>query len=111
MNTELQELAALALRNAFWTESSAVANKFLKAAEGLDAPAQEMQMDDMTGIYGRDCMAESDMILNIWVKNECGSIGYETIAEALKDDEATEVHLCGKKVFERCDGEWRFLSE
>ena len=51
MDEELKQLAALALRNAFWSDFSALANKYLEAATGLDVDAQERQMGDMTSIY------------------------------------------------------------
>lgn len=114
MDEELKELAALALRNAFWKDFSALANKYLKAAKGLDTDSQEMQMGEMTSIYGRDTKAEGDVFLNIWTQNgesKFATTGHETILEALEHDPATEVHLRGEQVFERRNGEWYFTGD
>lgn len=111
MDEELKQLAALALRNAFWHDFSALANKYLEAAKGLDTDAQELQMGEMTSIYGRDTEAEGDVSLNIWTQNgesKFATTRHETILEAIEHEPATEVHLCGKKVFEKRDGEWYF---
>lgn len=114
MDEELKELAALALRNAFWRDFSALVNKYLEAADGLDIATQEMQMSDMTSIYGRDTKAASDVFLNIWTQNgesTFATTGHNTILEALEYEPATEIHLRGKKVFERRDGEWYFIYD
>ena len=114
MDEELKQLAALALRNAFWQDFSALANKYLEAAKGLDVNAQEMEMGEITSIYGRDDEAESDVSLNIWTQNgesKFATTGHETILEALEHKQATEVHLRGEKVFERRDGEWYFTGD
>lgn len=111
MDEELKQLAALALRNAFWHDFSALANKYLEAAAGLDIATQEGQMSELTSIYGRDTDAKGDVSLNIWTQNgesKLATTGHETIIEALEYELATEVHLCGDKVFEKRDGEWYF---
>lgn len=113
MDEELKELAGLALRNAFWEDFSALVNKYLEAAKGLDVEAQEMQMGEMTSIYGRDTEAEDDVFLNIWTQNgesKLATTGHGTILEALEHEPATEVHLRGKQVFKRRDGEWYFTG-
>jgi len=113
MNDELKQLAALALRNAFWKDFSALVNKYLDAAKGLDTNTQEMQMGEMTSIYGRDTEAEGDVFLNIWTQNgesKFATTGHERLLEALEHEPATEVHLRGKKVFELRDGEWYFTD-
>lgn len=113
MDEELKQLAALALRNAFWHDFSSLANKYIEAAGGLDVASQEMQMGEMTSIYGRDTEAKGDVFLNIWTQNgesKFATTGHETILKALEHEPATEVHLCGKKVFERRNGEWYFIG-
>lgn len=114
MDKELKELAALALRNAFWLDFSALVNKYLEAAEGLDVTLQEMQMGELTSIYGRDYQATGDVFLNIWTQDgetKFFQPGHETILDALEQEGASEVHLRGKKVFERRDDEWYLLGE
>lgn len=113
MDEELKELAALALRNAFWNDFSALVNKYLKAAKGLDIDDQEMMMGELTSIYGRNTEATDDTSLNIWTQNggfASDTTGHETLVEALEYEPATEVWLQGKKVFERRNGEWYFAG-
>ena len=112
MDSELEQLAALALRNAFWRDFSALCNKYLKACAGLNIDNQESQMGELTSIYGRDTEIEGDVQLNIWT---CGGglldgDGHETMIEALKRDMATEIYIAGEKVFERAAGEWYFVG-
>ena len=114
VDDELKELAALALLNAFWHDFSALANKYLEAAKGLDTDTQEMQMGEMTSIYGRDTDAKDDVSLNIWTQNgesKFATTRHETIVEALEHEPAIEVYLCGEQVCERCDGEWCFTGD
>lgn len=114
MEEELRELAALALRNAFWRDFSALVNKYLEAAEGLDIDAQERMMGNMTSIYGRDTEADTaDVPFNLWTRNgesKWATTGHEHILATLEMPEATEVHLQGRKVFERRASGWYFLE-
>lgn len=115
---ELKELAALALRNAFWLDFSALVNNYLALAKGLDTDLLEMQMGEMTSVYGRDEDAkDSDLFLNLWTANTVtkdtfsnGNTSHETIVAALEFEPAYEVHLRGLKVFEKRDGEWFFTG-
>lgn len=107
MDEELEQLAALTLCNAFWADFSALCNKYLEAAEGLDVQDVEMQMGELTSIYGRDGEADTSSVsLGIWTRGPYGTNGHETIVEALEFDAATEVNVQGRRVFERIDGEW-----
>lgn len=76
---------------------------------------QEMQMGEMTSIYGRNNGEDTtDVTLNIWTQNgesKFATTGHETILGALEHKPATEVHLRGKKVFERRDGGWYFTGD
>lgn len=112
MDDELKELAALVLRNAFWEDFSALVNRYLEAAEGLDVEDQEMLMGEMTSVYGRDELAQSRVPLSI----QSAGPGYtnfthKTIAGALRQTRANQVFLQGQKVFERKDGEWFFVGD
>ena len=113
MNTEIKELAALALRNAFWLDFSALVNDYLKASEGLcDLALQETQMCKLTSVYGRDTKADSDTFIVIWVRvNEYRTCGCSSLMEALENEDAVEIHLQGAKIFERRDGEWYFVGD
>jgi hypothetical protein len=113
MDEELKQLAALALRNAFWHDFSALTNKFLAAAEGLDVELQAMQMAELTSVFGRDVDADSDAFLNIYTcdgYSSSATTAHSTLAEALNYAPATKVYLCGEQVFEKRDGEWYFLG-
>ena len=113
LDPEIKSLAALSLRNAFWHDFSGLVNTYLQAAEGLDASWQDIQMGELTSIYGRDMDAEIDLSLNIWTL--CGSPfntpNHETLFEALAHEPATEVWLRGEKVFEKREGEWFYVEE
>ena len=109
-NEEVREIAALALRNAFWHDFSALCNTYIKAAEGLDVPDQEAMLGELTNIYGRDKSAVTDEAIGIYTlwrnKRTCG---HATMAEALEQAEADEIYLQSKKVLKRRDGEWYFV--
>ena len=113
MYEEIKELAALALRNAFWTDFSALVNKYMEASDGLyDLVLQEARIGELTSVYGRDTEADSDASINIWVKiNDYRTCGCSSLAEALEIGEAVEIHLQGTKIFERRDGEWYYAGD
>lgn len=111
MDEEIRQLAIVALKNNFYNDFSALVNLYIDVAKGLaqDEDDFEMQLGDMTSVYGRDDDANmTDIYVNIYVlygsKNH--SIGYETLAEALNDKKATEIFLDGKRIFIRKDNEW-----
>lgn len=116
MDDEIKELAALALRNAFWYDFSALVNNYLAASEGVDVTRdQEQMLCDTANVYDRDTSAEdSETRPIIWTQNGEGrfsTTGHDTMLEALEFDRATEVHLQGKKIFERRNGEWYFVAQ
>lgn len=108
IDDELKDLAALALRNAFWLDFSRLVNSYLKASEGLDVD-QQMLMDEMTSIYGcKQIDAENEHISILSGKdNELSS--HKTILEALESEGATEVYVSGEKVFEKRSGDWMWF--
>lgn len=112
MDEELKQLAALALRNAFWKDFSGLVNKYLEASDGLEIPDQVYLMSELTNIYCRDMTAPFDGFLNIYstgpTYRDCG---HESLMEALEYSKASEVFLQGSKVFERRDGEWHFVVD
>lgn len=111
IDDELKQLAALALRNAFWQDFSALVNKYLEAAAELDVTTQESMMGEMTSIYGRSTEAKGAEPVNIWTRRANGhTAGHRTILEALEHTEAIEVHIEAKKVFERQNGTWRYVG-
>lgn len=112
MDEELKQLAALALRNAFWKDFSGLVNKYLEASWGLDTAQQEQMMGEMTSVYGRDYAEPFDGFVNIYstgpTYRDCG---HDSLVEALEYSKAHEVYLQGRKVFERRQGEWCFVGD
>jgi hypothetical protein len=111
---EISQLALLALRNSFWKDFSALCNTYLTAAEGLDVTAQEMQMGELTSIYGRDvAVLTSDIKLRIWTVNTVykDEVTYHpTMEQALQDGSAAAIYVQNKKVFERRDTGWYYVG-
>lgn len=107
MDEELKQLAALALRNAFWKDFSGLVNGYIEASYGLDLDQQERLMGEMTSVYGRDMAETYDDTVNIYSTGpgyrDCG---HESLTEALEYSKAHKVYLRGELVFERIDGEW-----
>lgn len=112
MDEELKQLAALALRNAFWRDFSGLVNKYLEASEGLDIDKQELMMGDLTSVYGRDTTKPFDGFQGIYstgpTYRDCE---HDSIVGALEYAEAHAVFVQGLKVFERRDGEWHFVGD
>lgn len=115
IDEELKGLAALALRNAFWEDFSALVNKYLEASAGLDIAEQEAQMGELTSIYGRSTDADpSDVFLNIWSQDEGGvhnTTGHFALLDALEHAPAEEIYVQGHRVFVRRNGEWYFTGD
>lgn len=111
MDEELKQLAALALRNAFWSEFSGLCNAYLKASEGLIDNQEEM-MGELTSIYGRDLKSLVSGGPDIWsARANGGSCGHEDLVEALEFDEATRVYVSGKCCFTRTLEGWVVFNE
>ncbi|OOV05780.1 hypothetical protein [Rhodoferax fermentans] len=111
LDAELNSLARLAIRNAFWADFSALANHYIKLGAGLDTELLEMELGELTSIYGRNTKATGDEFINLWVQTTRGTNGHETVVEALKQEDALEVHLQGKLVFKRVKGMWFFQEK
>lgn len=110
---ETKALATCALRNAFYADFSALVNAYLKAAEGLDTAALERQLGEVSDVFSRDSGAEAVCYPNIWTRNTgtgFSTTGHGSILEALEFDNALEVHLQGRTIFERRKGEWRYVT-
>lgn len=108
MDEELKQLAALALRNAFWKDFSGLVNAYIDASYGLNIAQQERLMGEIASVYGRDPAEKTDdVFLNIYstgpTYRDCG---HESLTEALEYSRAHEIYLRGEKVFERSNGEW-----
>ena len=116
MNTvddEIRALAALALRNAFYEDYSALVNTYIKVATGLsDYFDQDLQ--SMSNVFSRDGSSDADVSINIYTENgneRCTS-GWDNLLEALNHREATSIWVQGKKVFEQVDGKgWYYCAD
>lgn len=107
MDEELKQLAALALRNAFWKDFSGLVNAYIEASYGLDLDQQERLIGELTSVYGRDVKEMYDDTISIystgpWYR-DCG---HESLTGALEYSRASKVYLRGELVFERINGEW-----
>ena len=114
MNEELKELASLVLLDAFQHEFNALADKFMRASEGLDLDLQSSKISDTVNVYRHYPNNEDEGSLNIWTQNKDWhflTTGHGTIVDALEFKYAVEVYLCGKKVFEKHDGKWDLCDE
>ena len=112
MDSELNDLALLALKNAFYTDFSALVNAYLKAAEGLNARGFDAQLSETANVFSRDNAAESDNRPAIYTTIAGGwGSDFDTLAQALAHDEAVAVYLQAEKVFERIGGELYFVGD
>lgn len=113
IDNELKELAALALRNAFYEKFSALVNAYLEASEGL-IENQETLMDEMTSVFGRNPNIESDDQPTIWTEQEnnpWASYRYVALLEAFEMEKADRIGLNGKIIFKRINGDWFFVGD
>ena len=114
VDNELKELAALALRNAFYEEFSGLVNAYLEASEGL-IEHQEALLSEMASVFGRNTKVEADAGPNIWTDQEANplwtSCGHLSLLEALEMSNADRIGLNGKVIFERIGNEWVFTED
>jgi hypothetical protein len=115
IDDELKQLAALALRNAFWRDFSAMVNAYLAASQGLDVVDQEAMIGELASVYGRDVHASGASAVFCWTTEPDKPLHHGTphltIAKALADNKANEIRIRGKKVFERRGGEWYYVGD
>ena len=113
VDNELKELAALALRNAFYEAFSGLVNAYLEASEGL-IEHQESLLSEMASVFGRNTKVEADEGPNIWTDQKADplwtSCGHRTLLEALEMSNANRIGLNGKVIFERIDNGWVFTE-
>lgn len=110
---EIRELAVLALKNAFYSQFSSLVNAYVAAAEGLGANDFEHRLQESCSVFGRNGDTDGDEFLNIWVQRgrlSNISCAYDTLAEALEDPKALQVHLRGKRIFVRRKDGWHFTG-
>lgn len=114
MDRELKALGLVALTNAFYEEFSGLVNSYIKAAEGLDDGLFADRLAGASNVFSRNLKSSVDIHPYIWTQNDGGFLdttGHETLWEALRFERATVVHLNGRKVFKRLNGEWYFVGE
>lgn len=114
MDDELKELAALALRNAFYAEFSSMVNAYLVASNGL-IDGQEAMMHETANVYSRNVRAHLDHEPSIYTLGKTNPsfnvTTHSTMLEAISCDDASAVCINGIKVFERDEAnEWRWVG-
>lgn len=115
LDHEIKELAALALRNAFWRDFSSLVNTYLAAAEGLQESPDltATMMGELTSVFGVDSEANSDRCKpRIWayVPGMPAGKRLSTLLEALQCPDATKIEVQDDVVFELRDGEWYYVG-
>ena len=109
---EIKALARLALKNAFYADFSDLVNKYLAMGVGLEENLIAAQLQVATGIYGCDDKAEGDAWINLYVTTPSGrTYNVDTLIEALDDDDAFTIHLQGKLIFKRLNGDWFYFGD
>lgn len=108
MDEELKGLAALALRNEFYGEFSALCNKYLKAGEGL-SDTFDYQLQDLCSLFGRDDKAKFEP-LDILTLRGTQDYDCDTLADALESYDP-EVYVNDKMYFELRDGEYYWVGD
>jgi hypothetical protein len=106
--------AAVALKNAFWHDFSALCNAYLAAgADLLEQDNFDYQLSDMTSLFGRDTEAKPSPKVDIHVAESTGRLRtFTTIEQALAHKLAVSVYIGNTKVFERWghDGPWTYIE-
>ena len=95
----MNELADLALHNAFWRDFSALVNAYIKAG------AKEYELQESANVFSRDEEAVTRFYVDIQTQD--GEI-HETILQAFEHPGANRISVQGAKRFERQDGEWYY---
>lgn len=110
IDDELKDLAALALRNAFWFEFSSLVNNYLAASKGLDDKYQELQLGELTSIYGRkyDHVNETQAPTISTLDAHGLTTTYKKLLDALNDRFAISISINGKLVFRQSENGWMF---
>lgn len=108
MDHELEGLATQALFNAFYTDFSALVNKYLEMGAGLDVEHLEDRLHSAANVWSRDSAVMTDDVdVTLYVDMQNGHMAtLDTMVEALEEPTAVQVWLQGEVVFERKDGEW-----
>jgi hypothetical protein len=112
MDQELKDLGALALRNAFYRDFSALVNLYMEAAEGLDVEQFEAQLAETASVFGRDPNAESDEPLSLWSTDAKGhDDDHRNMLEAMQRRNVAVIYLQGRTVFRESEGTLGFVEE
>lgn len=116
LDHETKELAALALRNAFWRDFSSLVNAYLDASEGLqELPDQTaIMLGELTSVFGVDDEAHDDRCKpRIWayVPGRPAGVRFQTLLKALQCPGATKLEVQDNVVFEIRDGTWWYVGD
>ena len=115
MDDELKELGALALRNAFWTNFSALVNDTLKASRGLIDEGRQLEMlGELTSVYGRARpeTAPSGGYPKIFTYEDGRLLNiHSNMVKALREKGADRIDVNGETCFTHDEaGEWVWVE-
>ena len=109
MDQELKDLGALALRNAFYRDFSALVNLYMEAAKGLDVEHFETQLAETANVFSRDPHAESDEPLPLWSTDTEGhDDDHRSMLKTLQRRNVAVIYLQGRTVFRESQGTLNF---
>jgi len=109
IDEELEGLARLALCNAFWDEFSVLVNTYIAKGRGLDTDLLEMELGELTSVYGRDTEAGIGH-MDIRGLGKYYRASHSTLVGSLKDVDAQKILLEGRLIFKRVRGEWNWVD-
>jgi hypothetical protein len=107
IDDELRGMAVVAIRDAFYLEFSALANKYVNASQCLiEEDDIEYELQDMTSVFGRDESAKAKQLLIYTLDSQGKKRKHKTMRSALKDNDGEMLYINNKNVFKRVKGEW-----
>jgi len=110
LDSELEALSRLALRDAFYEDFSALVNGYMRAGAGLDYNSLEEDLGELTSVYGRDEYAPAKAP-SICSKNPgFPRTVHTTLVDALSTVGAVEVSINGKVAFVWRKNDWYFTT-
>lgn len=114
MDEELKAEARLALRNAYYSQFSALVLAFEKAVEGLESRSEHPdtytdQMQEMTSVYGidRDATPAKGPEVRAKLQGHGRAVKMESLCKALQNKLTLSIWVDSELVFVRnADGKW-----
>lgn len=115
IDAELRALCVVAVRNELFKRMTVLMNQ-AKATVGHDDYDPQVFYDVHS--FGDDTVSKKDFNVYCGWRNPDSlygpdflhTCGHRNLVDALEDERATEVWMSGSKIFEKIDGEWRFVQ-